>query len=76
MKYKIRGRLYMTIAVCTTFCICCAGLLLSSDVEIETKMAVFVALSTLTSSIAKDYFTRSDRKNDTDDENKTILLNE
>lgn len=60
---RIPGRLFMTIAVSVTFCVGSIILLVSS-IEAESKMAVFVALSAVTSTIAKDYFSRSDRIDD------------
>lgn len=58
---RFSGRLFLTIAIGTTYCVSSLFLLFVSGLTPESRMGIFLALSTLTTSIVKDYFTRTDR---------------
>lgn len=51
------GRLFMVVAVIFTFCVI-GFTIVNSDVENETKLAVFGTFATIATSIGKDYFNR------------------
>ena len=65
---KFSGRLFMTVAITVTYCFASLVLLFMPGFTPESKMAVFIALSSIASSISKDYFTRTDRAGNTLDD--------
>jgi hypothetical protein len=61
---KFSGRLFMVIALVSTYCLMGLMLMFIDSINSETKVSIFAAIGLIVQTIARDYFNRTDRYTD------------